>query len=112
MLVPLWETHNRQAIILEPREYGEWLEESGRLPIHLPRAFREEVAVNAAPAIPGPRFATRLRQKCVTDGLFSFHQNSKVFVGFFGKREWLNVVFGWFFRGEMLVIRGEKTPIA
>jgi putative SOS response-associated peptidase YedK len=31
------EIHNRQQVILEPREYAEWLEESERPPVHLLR---------------------------------------------------------------------------
>jgi putative SOS response-associated peptidase YedK len=34
--------HNRQAIILEPREYAEWLAESERPPIHLLRILPDE----------------------------------------------------------------------
>jgi putative SOS response-associated peptidase YedK len=36
------EVHNRQAVILEPREYAEWLEENERPPIHLLRVFPEK----------------------------------------------------------------------
>jgi putative SOS response-associated peptidase YedK len=34
--------HNRQAVILEPREYAEWLAESERPPIHLLRILPDE----------------------------------------------------------------------
>jgi putative SOS response-associated peptidase YedK len=36
------EIHNRQAIILEPREYAEWLNESERPPVHLLRILPDE----------------------------------------------------------------------
>jgi putative SOS response-associated peptidase YedK len=36
------EIHNRQAIILEPREYAEWLNESERPPLHLLRVLPDE----------------------------------------------------------------------
>jgi putative SOS response-associated peptidase YedK len=36
------EIHNRQAIILEPREYAEWLNESERPPLHLLRILPDE----------------------------------------------------------------------
>ena len=36
------EIHNRQAIILEPREYAEWLAESERPPLHLLRILPDE----------------------------------------------------------------------
>jgi putative SOS response-associated peptidase YedK len=57
------EVHNRQAVILEPREYAEWLEESERPPIHLLRVFPEEyfvidpldvAKINPAPEPPEP----------------------------------------------------------
>jgi putative SOS response-associated peptidase YedK len=34
--------HNRQPVILEPREYAEWLEESERPPVHLLRILPDE----------------------------------------------------------------------
>jgi putative SOS response-associated peptidase YedK len=34
--------HNRQPVILEPREYAEWLEESERPPVHLLRVLPDE----------------------------------------------------------------------
>jgi putative SOS response-associated peptidase YedK len=37
--------HDRQPVILEPREYGEWLGESERPPVHLLRILREEEMV-------------------------------------------------------------------
>jgi putative SOS response-associated peptidase YedK len=36
------EIHNRQPVILEPREYAEWLAESERPPVHLLRILLEE----------------------------------------------------------------------
>jgi putative SOS response-associated peptidase YedK len=36
------EIHNRQAIILEPREYAEWLNESERPPLHLLRILPDD----------------------------------------------------------------------
>jgi putative SOS response-associated peptidase YedK len=36
------EIHNRQAIILEPREYAEWLNESERPPLHVLRILPDE----------------------------------------------------------------------
>jgi putative SOS response-associated peptidase YedK len=36
------EIHNRQPVILEPREYAEWLEESERPPVHLLRILPDE----------------------------------------------------------------------
>jgi putative SOS response-associated peptidase YedK len=36
------EIHNRQAIILEPREYAEWLAESERPPVHLLRTLPDD----------------------------------------------------------------------
>jgi putative SOS response-associated peptidase YedK len=36
------EIHERQAVILEPREYAEWLEETERPPLHLLRVFPED----------------------------------------------------------------------
>lgn len=36
------EIHDRQAIILEPREYAEWLNESERPPLHLLRILADE----------------------------------------------------------------------
>lgn len=38
----LSEIHDRQAVILEPREYAEWLEEAERPPLHLLRVLPEE----------------------------------------------------------------------
>jgi putative SOS response-associated peptidase YedK len=37
--------HDRQPVILEPREYGEWLAESERPPVHLLRILGEEEIV-------------------------------------------------------------------
>jgi putative SOS response-associated peptidase YedK len=34
--------HNRQPVILEPREYAEWLEESERPPVHPLRILPDE----------------------------------------------------------------------
>ena len=34
--------HDRQAVILEPREYAEWLKESERPPLHLLRILPDE----------------------------------------------------------------------
>ncbi len=39
------EIHDRQPVILEPREYGEWLAESERPPIALLRILGEEEMV-------------------------------------------------------------------
>jgi putative SOS response-associated peptidase YedK len=39
------EIHDRQPVILEPREYGEWLAESERPPVHLLRILGEEEMV-------------------------------------------------------------------
>jgi putative SOS response-associated peptidase YedK len=58
--VKMSEIHNRQAIILEPREYAEWLAESERPPVHLLRVLRDEdmtvakvdLATKAEPAKP------------------------------------------------------------
>jgi putative SOS response-associated peptidase YedK len=36
------EIHDRQAVILEPREYAEWLNESERPPLHLLRILPDE----------------------------------------------------------------------
>jgi putative SOS response-associated peptidase YedK len=36
------EIHNRQPVILEPREYAEWLDESERPPVHLLRVLPDE----------------------------------------------------------------------
>jgi putative SOS response-associated peptidase YedK len=36
------EIHDRQPVILEPREYAEWLEESERPPVHLLRILPDE----------------------------------------------------------------------
>ena len=36
------EIHNRQPVILEPREYAEWLEDSERPPVHLLRILPDE----------------------------------------------------------------------
>jgi putative SOS response-associated peptidase YedK len=36
------EIHNRQPVILEPREYAEWLDESERPPVHLLRILPDE----------------------------------------------------------------------
>src|SRR5437868_5283555 len=36
------EIHNRQPVILEPREYAEWLEDSDRPPLHLLRILPAE----------------------------------------------------------------------
>jgi putative SOS response-associated peptidase YedK len=36
------EIHNRQPVMLEPREYAEWLEESERPPVHLLRILPDE----------------------------------------------------------------------
>jgi hypothetical protein len=36
------EIHNRPPVILEPREYAEWLEESERPPVHLLRILPDE----------------------------------------------------------------------
>ena len=36
------EIHNRQPVILEPREYAEWLEDSERPPVHLLRVLPDE----------------------------------------------------------------------
>jgi putative SOS response-associated peptidase YedK len=36
------EIHNRQPVILEPREYAEWLAESERPPVHLLRILADE----------------------------------------------------------------------
>jgi putative SOS response-associated peptidase YedK len=36
------EIHNRQPVILEPREYAEWLAESERPPVHLLRILPDE----------------------------------------------------------------------
>jgi hypothetical protein len=45
--------HNRQQVVLEPREYEEWLEENERPPLHLLRILPDEHLVidplNAAP---------------------------------------------------------------
>jgi putative SOS response-associated peptidase YedK len=34
--------HDRQAVILEPREYAEWLEDAERPPLHLLRILPDE----------------------------------------------------------------------
>jgi len=34
--------HNRQPVVLEPREYAEWLKESERRPLHLLRIVPDE----------------------------------------------------------------------
>jgi putative SOS response-associated peptidase YedK len=45
------EIHDRQAIILEPREYTEWLEEIERPPVHLLRTIgSEEILVDPVEA--------------------------------------------------------------
>jgi putative SOS response-associated peptidase YedK len=36
------EIHDRQAVILEPSEYAEWLNESERTPLHLLRILPDE----------------------------------------------------------------------
>jgi putative SOS response-associated peptidase YedK len=36
------EIHNRQSVILEPREYAEWLNDSERPPLHLLRILPDE----------------------------------------------------------------------
>jgi putative SOS response-associated peptidase YedK len=46
------EIHDRQAIILEPREYAEWLNESERPPLHLLRILSDEDLVIDAVALP------------------------------------------------------------
>jgi putative SOS response-associated peptidase YedK len=40
--VIMGEIHNRQPVVLEPKEYAEWLEDGERLPIHLLRILSEE----------------------------------------------------------------------
>jgi putative SOS response-associated peptidase YedK len=47
------EIHDRQAIILEPREYAEWLNESERPPLHLLRILPDEDLL-IDPVIPAP----------------------------------------------------------
>jgi putative SOS response-associated peptidase YedK len=47
------EIHDRQAVILEPREYAEWLEESERPPLHLLRTLpEEEMVIDPVLAVP------------------------------------------------------------
>jgi putative SOS response-associated peptidase YedK len=48
------EIHNRQAIIFEPREYAEWLNESERPPLHLLRILPDEDLV-IDPLSPKPK---------------------------------------------------------
>jgi putative SOS response-associated peptidase YedK len=36
------EIHDRQAVILKPQEYTEWMEESERPPVHLLRILADE----------------------------------------------------------------------
>jgi putative SOS response-associated peptidase YedK len=36
------EIHNRQPVILEPREYAEWLAENERPPLHLLRILQDD----------------------------------------------------------------------
>jgi putative SOS response-associated peptidase YedK len=36
------EIHDRQAVILDPREYAEWLSESERPPLHLLRTLQDD----------------------------------------------------------------------
>jgi putative SOS response-associated peptidase YedK len=40
--VKMGEIHNRQPVVLEPREYKEWLAESERQPVHLLWVLPEE----------------------------------------------------------------------
>ena len=48
--------HNRQPVILEPREYAEWLEDNERPPVHLLRVLPDEdltvAKMEAAPNVP------------------------------------------------------------
>jgi putative SOS response-associated peptidase YedK len=46
------EIHNRQAVILEPREYAEWLAENERPPLHLLRILPDEDMMVAEPGAP------------------------------------------------------------
>jgi putative SOS response-associated peptidase YedK len=46
------EIHNRQPVILEPREYAEWLEESERPPVHLLRVLPDENMTIAGMGVP------------------------------------------------------------
>jgi len=47
--------HNRQPVVLEPREYAEWLEESERPPLHLLRILSDKdlmiSKIEAAPKV-------------------------------------------------------------
>jgi putative SOS response-associated peptidase YedK len=46
------EIHNRQPVILEPREYAEWLAESERPPLHLLRILQDDDLIVAPLGIP------------------------------------------------------------
>jgi putative SOS response-associated peptidase YedK len=47
------EIHDRQAIILEPREYAEWLNGSERPPLHLLRILPDEdLVIDAVGPLP------------------------------------------------------------
>jgi putative SOS response-associated peptidase YedK len=61
------EIHNRQAIILEPREYAEWLNENERPPLHLLRILPDEDLV-IDPINPTPTKAPEPPQRGLFDG--------------------------------------------
>ena len=62
------EIHNRQAVILEPREYAEWLNESERPPLHLLRILPNEDLVIDPVSAP-PSAASELPQRGLFDGV-------------------------------------------
>jgi putative SOS response-associated peptidase YedK len=66
------EIHNRQPVILEPREYAEWLEDSERPPVHLLRVLPEEdLTVLKLEATPNAE-AVKLDELPPTQGGFQF----------------------------------------
>jgi putative SOS response-associated peptidase YedK len=63
------EIHDRQAIILEPREYGEWLNESERPPLHLLRILGDDDLVIDAVDTPSKTQTPEPPQRGLFDGL-------------------------------------------
>ena len=63
------EIHDRQPVILEPREYGEWLAESERAPVHLLRILAEEEMVVDPLVVKGKKEAEEPGQRGLFDGM-------------------------------------------
>jgi putative SOS response-associated peptidase YedK len=63
----LSQIHDRQAVILEPREYAEWRTKSERPPLHLLRILPDEDLV-IDPLSSGPTKAPEPLQRGLFDG--------------------------------------------